>query len=388
MFELSEDQKKILVQLEKWFADKQKDPYITMGGFAGTGKTSLIAYYRKTLNDKNPKLSVAFCSYTGKATRVLRNKIRDFEALFPNDTISTIHALMYSPRVNESKEIIGWDRKSKLEADLVVIDEASMVDSEVWQDLLRYKIPIIAVGDHGQLPPIKGDFNLMQNPQLRLEKIHRQAEDNPIIHLSILARENGEIPISKYSDSVMKLSRGSYDSQEIIGELLRNYKPDTLVLCGYNTTRIKTNRFIRDALEFDSLEPKARDRVICLRNNHEKNIFNGMLGSIISVDPDSDKKSFKAVISMDGEESNFSGSISAEQFNNAESLNFTKSRSRVEGVDLFDFGYALTVHKAQGSQAVRVVLFEERFSKMDADAWKRWLYTAVTRAESELYIVG
>ena len=56
--------------------------------------------------------------------------------------------------------------------------------------------------------------------------------------------------------------------------------------------------------------------------------------------------------------------------------------------DLFDFGYALTVHKAQGSQAKKVILFEERFKKMTDDEWKRWLYTAVTRAEEELYIFG
>jgi exodeoxyribonuclease-5 len=57
-------------------------------------------------------------------------------------------------------------------------------------------------------------------------------------------------------------------------------------------------------------------------------------------------------------------------------------------IDLFDFGYALTVHKAQGSQAQKVVLFEERFSKMDDETWCRWLYTGVTRAGEELYIIG
>jgi exodeoxyribonuclease-5 len=57
-------------------------------------------------------------------------------------------------------------------------------------------------------------------------------------------------------------------------------------------------------------------------------------------------------------------------------------------MNLFDFGYALTVHKAQGSQAKRVILFEERFPQMTDDNWRRWLYTAVTRAEEELYIIG
>ena len=69
-------------------------------------------------------------------------------------------------------------------------------------------------------------------------------------------------------------------------------------------------------------------------------------------------------------------------------MNFTDKRAETMKGDLFDFGYALTVHKAQGSQAKRVILFEERFKQMNDEEWKRWLYTAVTRAEEELYIFG
>lgn len=72
---------------------------------------------------------------------------------------------------------------------------------------------------------------------------------------------------------------------------------------------------------------------------------------------------------------------------NETAMNFTNKRSRIMGGDLFDFGYALTVHKAQGSQAETVILFEERFSKMDNEQWRRWLYTGVTRAEKNLYII-
>ena len=90
---------------------------------------------------------------------------------------------------------------------------------------------------------------------------------------------------------------------------------------------------------------------------------------------------------MDGEDGVYKGLISKEQFMSDSALNFTNKRSAIMAGDLFDFGYALTVHKAQGSQARRVILFEERFSKMDDEQWRRWLYTAVTRAEEELYII-
>ena len=101
-----------------------------------------------------------------------------------------------------------------------------------------------------------------------------------------------------------------------------------------------------------------------------------------------DEKTYHAIIEFDDEVENFSGLILAEQFNNPQSLNFTDKRNRTLGADLFDFGYALTVHKAQGSQAKKVLLFEERFPQMDDEVWKKWLYTAITRAEEELVIIG
>lgn len=388
MIELSDDQKLVLNKLEKWYYDINKDRYITLGGYAGTGKTTLISVFRKNLEVKNPHIKVVFCSYTGKAARVLKNKIIESKSDYSQDFIGTIHSLIYSPVVNDKDEIVGWDKKKSIDGDLIIVDEASMVDSEIWNDLLHFGIPIIAVGDHGQLPPIKGKFNLMENPELRLEKIHRQAEDNPIIQLSVLARETGEIPVGEYAKRVVKLARGSSESQEVIGELLQNFKRDTLVLCGYNTTRVKTNKYIRQALEFESEEPQGKDRVICLRNNHAKGIFNGMLGTITSIDKDEKYKVYDVTIDMDGEDSEYKGAIAMEQFNNIESLNFTNQRGQFNNMDLFDFGYAITVHKAQGSQSKRVILFEERFKQMDDENWRKWLYTAVTRAESELYIVG
>jgi exodeoxyribonuclease-5 len=392
---LSTDQQKALARIIQWFETKEK-PFITLGGYAGTGKTTLISILRNELHQKNDKLKVAFCSYTGKATRVLRGKLVEAKSLYPQDSVGTIHSLIYSPRLNDKEEIIGWELKDKdkLDTDLIIVDEASMVDQRIWSDLTNYRVPIIAVGDHGQLPPISGNFNLVQNPEIRLEEIHRQAKENPIISLSIMAREKGEIPVGNFGPHIMKLTKGSTDSQDIIGDILANYKSDTLILCGYNNTRVKLNKYIRQTLLFEGDRPEAKDRVICLRNNHAKEVFNGMLGTIKSIYKDEGDEFYSASIEMDGEENLYRGLIAASQFNSTEGMNFTNqgkhgsATALSKEMDLFDFGYALTVHKAQGSQARRVVLFEERFQKMDDEMWRRWLYTAVTRAESELYIVG
>jgi exodeoxyribonuclease-5 len=331
-------------------------------------------------------MKVGFVSYTGKAARVLRNKLKEAKVLLSDDTVGTIHSLIYSPVVNEKEEIVGWKQKEEIDRDLIVIDEASMVDETIWLHLLSYKIPIVVVGDHGQLPPISGSFHLIASPELELVEIHRQAQNNPIIALSIQARQNGDIRPGVYGDFVRKFSKEDSDSQETVSELLANYSPDTLILCGYNKTRKRLNLHIRNTLGFTSPIPQIGDRVICLRNNHEKHIFNGMTGTLLKIE-DENPVWYKTEIQMDGEDSIYKGLISKDQFMSDSALNFTDKRSRIMAGDLFDFGYALTVHKAQGSQAKRVILFEERFSKMDDEAWRRWLYTAVTRAEEELYII-
>ena len=378
----------MLDALLSWNTDSARSPFITVGGYAGTGKTTVIAEFRLELSKLSESTKIAFCSYTGKAARVMQQRLKKQGALRIVDSVGTIHSLMYSPVTDEkSEEIIGWERRKEIKADLIVIDEASMVDEFIWADIQSYGIPIVAVGDHGQLPPVRGSFNLMQNPQLKLEKIHRQNEGNPIIMVSLMARTDGIIPIGKYGDKVKKVNRYDPESREQIGSILDSYNQETMFLCGYNTTRADLNKYIRKQRGFETEFPKPRDRVICLRNNHVAQVYNGMLGTIESVEMKEDGNYF-VEIALDGEDYPFRGDILAEQFNAPASMNFTKDRRITKQFDLFDFGYALTVHKAQGSQAKRVVLFEERFAKMNDDEWRRWLYTGVTRAEEELVIVG
>jgi len=376
--------KKALTTLLDWYVSTNRIQHITLGGYAGTGKTTLIALLRTQLHKLDPKLRVAFCSFTGKATRVLKNNLIENKALYPQDSVSTIHSLLYSPIMNDSFQIIGWKRKEqeKVEADVIIVDEASMVDEFIWFDLTTAKLPIIAVGDHGQLPPINGEFSLMKDPQIRLEEIHRQAKDNPIIKLSVMAREDGIVPYGKFDNSIRKIRRGEEGSEQDIAELLSGYNDDTLILCGYNNTRIKLNNFVRASRDIDSPStPTSKDRVICLRNSAQKDIFNGMLGWVKTIYAEDDKR-YYAEIEMDGEDNRYTGFIAREQFNNATLMH------ELRDLELFDFGYALTVHKAQGSQAKRVILFEERFKAMDDEQWRRWLYTGVTRAQEELFVIG
>lgn len=392
MIELSSDQNAALKTLKTWYLTQPADrkPFVTLGGYAGTGKTTLLAYLRHELEKAHKNMSVAFCSFTGKATQVLRKKLDLNEAKYKNDNISTIHSLIYKTIEDSAGRVLGWELRDKkdVEFDLIIVDEASMLDAKLWQDLLSFRVPIIAVGDHGQLPPIQGGFNLMDNPELKLQQIHRQAEENPIIQVSIMARENGFIPPRNFGKGVHKFL--SDEAGDEIDELINSYKPDTIILCGYNSTRVKINSAVRMALGFETVLPCAGDRVICLRNNHKKRIFNGMLGTIERIKLKT-KDKYETTILLEGGtvDQSFEGLISVEQFNSPKTLNnLNLTGVRIRDADLFDFGYALTVHKAQGSQARKVAVFEERFANMSDDMWRRWLYTAVTRAEEELVVFG
>jgi len=388
MIELSKDQQKSLNVLYEFVSEnKTLKKHITLGGYAGTGKTTLIAELRNKLEKANPKIKVAFCAFTGKAVQVLKNKLTLGNAIYKRDSISTIHSLIYRTIEDDRGAVLGWIKKEieELDFDLIIVDEASMIDSKIWQDLNYYEIPIIAVGDHGQLPPISGGFNLMDKPELKLENIHRQAENNPIIKVSILAREEGKIPYQKWDKKVFKITNS--EAFEYYDDLFSSYNQDLLILCNFNNTRLRLNQAVRKHKDFEEQTPMRNDRVICLRNNHEKYIYNGMQGFIKNIKT-KNELAYEVEIEMDGLDKIYSGLISKDQFNSPTTLNNINRSYKTQGLDLFDFGYALTVHKAQGSQAKKVVLFEERTKHQSDDDFRRWLYTAVTRAEEELLIFG
>lgn len=382
--ELSLQQKQAIDSILGWYKDP-KLQFLTLGGYAGTGKTTLMGYLTNLLH-KDRKLRIAFCSFTGKASRVLNRKLLDVKALGAKDYIGTIHRLIYKAIVDDNDNVIGWEKLplEDFKYDLIVVDEASMVTQDIWRDLLSFQVPILAVGDHGQLPPISGKFNLMESPNLKLEEIYRQEENNPIIKVSEIARKYGSIPYQEFSPVVKKLNKQDPDTQSDIGDMFESIDDNTMILCGYNRTRVNLNKSIRQ-MHFESPNPQVGDRVICLKNNRLEDIYNGMTGTILMIDREGNEEIsyYDAEIDLDYEDMPFYGRISMEQFNATELMD-----KGVEGVNYFDFGYALTVHKAQGSQARRVILFEERFAKMDDDTFRKWLYTGVTRAEEELYIIG
>jgi len=378
---------------------------VTMGGYAGTGKTTMISEIATAVRKNNIAHRIAFCAFTGKAADVLRQKVAHI--VQKKDTCSTIHKLMYIPEYGwdpkkKVKIIIGWEKKERIDADLIIIDEASMVSKDMISDLKSYRIPILAIGDGFQLPPVGSNHNMVTKPKHKLKTIHRQALDNPIIALSQYIRDYGCIPMGQFNGAgnVVKMRLQNPIAQKFLNT--RDYSDVGLIsLCGVNATRTLMNRRIRKLLDYNEPEPYPGERVINLNNDYDLGIFNGQIGSVAWFARGMSRRMICLTIQFDGNDEDYIECYCLqESFDRVKHdkifeicagtqghmlLNGTKHTS----LAIMDFGYCITVHKSQGSEWNKVILFEEGKFIWDQgpNGYARWLYTAVTRAKESVFIV-
>lgn len=489
--QLSSDQCAAYDAIMRWIEHPDHRDLLTMGGVAGSGKSTLVSLVAAQIN------LPAFCAYTGKATSVLRRKLRDagtatVGAQRPNRDgtpslenkpfCGTIHSLIYRPcsclepqpvklekpcpekncahetrwengqsvcaaghtelvknekafeRLKPKTKLIyakkgpdgvcmlcrgkQWLRREALDRhyDLIIVDESSMVDDMMLRDLRSYGLPILAVGDHAQLPPVGGTGSLMKSPILRLEQIHRQAAGNPIIALSKMIREEGRLPDSADGDAV-RFERLRFVDR-IIEERYEDASPERLLemglACYTNRRRVGLNISVRRArgiARSGGELPCEGEHVVCLRNIKAARglppIANGMRG-VLSSDA-VPKPNFNAHGNQIGEsEVQLVGTVGFpddeidarpydmlwKQFNRDKTFNKPEDLARETGIysfsmagSLFDFGYAMTVHKMQGSQFDDLVVCAERPGPVSDSDYARWLYTAVSRASKRLMVL-
>lgn len=381
---LAPDQGKVYDAVVAWLGDVNRRQYLTFGGFAGTGKTTLLSVLGSELQ-KN--YDVVYGAYTGKATNVLGRKLREAGIA---GQCGTLHSLMYQPQMDpKTGKVMGWAKREEIPGSLIVVDEASMVGEDVWDDLVSYGKPILAVGDHGQLPPVgKSVKNLMAKPDLKLEKIHRQAEGNPIIAFAHHVRRGGHPKAFKSSDT-----RVRYVSKFIdVAHLVAADPAATAAICYTNKTRCALNAAVRSVKGYQGPHPDPGDTVVCLKN--EKPIFNGMRGVLEETRGEHDACGrVEATIAFPDDRFRVHGRINVHQFGKPKTFD---DYSKLPGNPtnwyqvglLFDYGYGLTCHKAQGSQFRTVVLVNDFFSRDNDGMRERWWYTAITRAVDELIVVG
>jgi ATP-dependent exoDNAse (exonuclease V) alpha subunit len=348
-----------------WFkAERGRTSIFRLFGYAGTGKTTLARHLAQGVDGK-----VLFAAFTGKAACVMRAK--------GCPSASTIHSLIYRARESdeETPSFDLWHEAPASKAKLIVIDECSMVDAELARDLMSFRVPLLVLGDPAQLPPIQGGgFFTDAKPDAMLTEVHRQAQDDPIVRLSMDIRAGKALAPGEYGETQV-VRRAELDPQRVIGA--------DQVLVGRNATRRAYNARLRERRGFAQPLPMAGDKLVCLRNNRRKGLFNGGLWVVkdkpkarrqilrLHLDPDEELGGRMVKVSVRPE--CFTGAI--------DELEWPQRKP----YDEFDFGYVLTVHKAQGSQWDDVVLFDE--SGAFPENRERWLYTGVTRAAKRLTVV-
>lgn len=406
--EWSPQQKEALDKAKRWIENPGQQQVFYLAGYAGTGKSTLARHLAGDVNGM-----VLYGAYTGKAALVMRQ--------MGCRNATTIHRMIYLPRdksrakltrmkhdlehleivrnesqaepepsilhkirdlsyyiSREEKELkrpaftLNGDSEVKL-ASLVVIDEVSMVGEDMGEDLLSFDTPILVLGDPAQLPPIRsGGFFTRREPDYTLTEIHRQAAGSPVIELATKIRKGERPTLGEYGESRV-LSKGVLTIEDLMGY--------DQILVGLNATRHDLNKQIREVLKRKSSLPEPGDRLVCLRNDHELGLLNGALWDVTwceEVDAD------LMMVTIKEPDGWLELTVEAHR-HYIEHREDDLTHWEIRDAQCFDYGYALTTHKAQGSQWGRVLVIDEsRSFREDA---KRWLYTAITRAAEAVTII-
>lgn len=386
----SPQQREALDGVAAWL--KSDEQVYRLFGYAGTGKTTLARHLAEDAGN------VWFGAYTGKAAHVLRQK----GCL----GATTLHSMIYLPSSKSAEKLKllqekfsemeeGADKErlalkikdeelnlrrpmftlnldsALREADLVVIDECSMVDERMGVDLLSFGCKVLVLGDPAQLPPVKGGGYFTEHkPNVLLTEIHRQAKGDPIIDLATTIRTGGTIEHGAHGDSLV-LPRSELKGRQDLA-----MGADQIIV-GMNKTRHRVNDRMRELMGFTDRLPMIGDRLVCTRNNHELGLLNGSIWNVTQIhDMGQDPVSFR-VADEEGSEVDVYAHESLFVGGQPE---WWERREAEE----FEFGYALTCHKSQGSQWDNVLIFDE--SSVFRQNARRWMYTAITRAAKQVVI--
>lgn len=370
---------------------RELEPYTCICGYAGSGKTTIVKFIVEALNFLPG--DVCFATYTGKAAQVLRQK--------GNENAKTLHRLLYKSFQKKDGSFSHVPREElENEYKMIVVDEISMVPRDMWELLLSHGVYVLALGDPGQLEPIaKIGTDIIDHPHVFLDEVLRQAQESNIIRLSMDIREGRPLQLMRTNDLRI------VDQTELRNENI--YQWADQVLCCKNNTRYSLNNKIRQ-MRFNtegSQIPVEGEKIICLKNNWNivnapgDALVNGLTGTIENINIKYDNPFLAQYINADfvpdcyqDEDGIFQDlpmdyMLFAEHHQSPNRKNRNKPIPMGFNPEQFDFGYAITAWKAQGSQFGKVLAMEEFMKGETNEGHRRLLYTIVTRAVDKLVLV-
>ena len=279
---------------------------------------------------------------------------------------------------------VVFSLKNELPGDLqlIIVDEATMVNDDLAEDILSFGIKTVFIGDNNQLPPVFGVSSVMLNPDFWLTKIMRQAENNPIIYLS--QRVLKDLP----------LQYGIYGKSRVVPSVTldETYTRYDAIIAGKNKVRDDINEYIRYNIKgVTSRLPVIGDKLICRQNDWDRSIegniylTTGMTGIVTDIHRSLGGNKYMSI--------DFLPEISDEEFFNLLldtqyiRMNYEDRRNYgFSRYEKFEYGYCVTCHACQGSQFDNVLFINQWFH--DADLTKKIQYTAITRAIESIDIAS
>lgn len=397
-------------------AAKHQPSVCVIGGYAGVGKSFLIRVIAEQLGEP------VVITPTGKAAL----RVHELSGL----PARTIHRWIYKPMEDRETGAMIFQRRSLDEIEvpsnrLVILDEASMVGREIAEDILQLCrdlfLTLVIVGDNFQLPPVAppntAPFSLMTAEfaesigaeRVVMEQILRQAADSPIIRASMRLRKGErmgalqEIPFIG-ADSFWRAAHQCFEKGGV-------------TICHRNATRQQINAGLRTMLGYGAIEqPQTGEPLLVLKNNYDLGYFNGEqvpFESWIKPPPDDGREIIrdrykrideyvrfgcatlgdcKAIVALEELHGRLHSGMStiARAGKKWALREGVWTGDQVASVLHANFGYCYTAHKSQGSQWPYVLVVMESSIRLNEEDGRRWMYTAITRAEkvAAIYMGG
>jgi len=383
----------------KWyFVDSFHQQCFALGGLAGVGKTTVVNTMIKMLGV--PINDVIFATLTAKASLVLRLK---------GNPSNTIHKSFYS--VYKTKNSFAFSLKRRIPSNirLIVIDEASMVNEAMLNDICSFGLPTLLIMDPGQVPPVFGTNKYVQDPSnldVFLTKVMRQSDESGILDLAMKARNGEPLPMGYCKNSLVT----TFDR---IADKIDQY---SVALCYSNKTRRLLNQMIREKKGYTSIYPQKGEKILCLLNNYNYELeyndvpiylINGLMGYVREDAYKEDKNDMELInlkftpdFLMDKNDPNmvFNTVCFRELFEQyqkdpskeafiEELYNNELEDDALGEVAMIDYGYAFTVHKSQGSEYEHpLVVMDIQDRHVPESFYNRFLYTALTRGKQAVTV--
>lgn len=404
--EYTEDQKKLLNYIANEVLEfRQKKLFsriVRVSGFAGTGKTTLMTNIFNYGKEFGSFSGIIILAPTNKAKVVLQGKVPIKEEFF-----STIHSFIYGSPDDEGNWVVKTDVKNYF----VLVDEASMISGDVYDDVVKTFVNslIVFIGDGFQLEPVGKDIKLLQKPDVLLTEVKRNSGD--ILDYSIKIRENNKFVSYNEFSTIDSIS--SFKAIDLYVEDIKNNE-DVIYIVADNKTRITANIKCRNRLFPNAVNPVVGDRFISIANSkifsngetfiaeelefiREKTIIftdyyeneftekiavcviNGNM-CLVMLDTTKPSRIHKEFSYLDLDIlTDLVGSVNIEWDESGRKFSLKRE------VVICTYGYAIVCHKAQGSQWNKVYVQPPAYKPKWDEA--RWIYTAITRAINKLIMV-